>query len=59
MMKCPTCGGTFIREIISAGITQTVLWDGDFIVQEITQYDKTDKNSQYVCNSCLKDLTDV
>lgn len=58
-MKCPFCNGSRIREIISAGITQTVLWDGDFIIQEITQYDTTDKHSRYICDNCLADLTDV
>ena len=51
-LKCDKCGSTSIKEIITGGMTETVHWKDDYVVREETTYEKTDDNSEFICEKC-------
>lgn len=51
-LKCPMCGSSKNKEIITGGITITVFREGNFTVKDEIVYNKDDLNSKYVCTQC-------
>ena len=52
---CPECKSGKEKEVINCGMEQVVTWDGGYIVEEVTTYEKNDNHSTYYCNN--KDCT--
>jgi hypothetical protein len=53
--KC-SCGSQKVLETITGGMNQVVLWDGDYIVSETTEYEKSTRHSSYKCADCGAEL---
>ena len=50
--KCKKCGSNKVTEVINGGITQRVFYEGDYIVREETEYEKSEKYSKWFCTDC-------
>jgi hypothetical protein len=52
-MKCKNCGQTkSFKEILREGITQEIIYDDDYIVEEKTSYVKDMKSNVLICLEC-------
>lgn len=54
--RCPNCNSDKQTEIITGGITMTIYTEGDFIVREEVQYEKTGRHSRWHCTDCNHEL---
>ena len=58
-VECPKCGDAGQIEEITGGMTQRVHWSkDDEIVKEEIIYDRSEKNSRYLCAGCEEELKD-
>ena len=48
---CSQCKSGKIKEVIDGSMTQTVYWDGDYVVREETDYMKSLDHSTFYCNN--------
>ena len=48
---CPKCRSGKEKEVINGGMEQVVIWDGNYVVEEVTTYEKNDDHSTYYCNN--------
>ena len=46
------CGGEKIKEVITGGMTDSVHWDGGYVVKSETTYEKSDEYSTFTCEKC-------